>query len=120
MKDDILFTALKFSLVLMTLTLLLYFFTEMLQDTKAEIAAQNGVHIGTVTDKKIVNAERGLFTSSDKRYQLVIVLEYEYDGENKTAKEYVDVEKDVYLSYNVGDTFDIHNPVVKESEDSQC
>lgn len=80
--------------------------------------AKNAVHIGTVTDKKIINAEQGFFTSSDKRYQLVISIEYEYRGKTFTAEIKVDVDKDVYLSYDVGDLFDIHNPVPKQDDTS--
>lgn len=80
--------------------------------------ARDAVHIGTVTDKKIINAERGFFTSSDKRYQLVISIEYKYKGKTFTAEIKVDVDKDVYLSYNIGDRFDTHNPVPKQEDTS--
>lgn len=86
-----------------------YIYNEI-QKSKVE----DEVHIGTVTDKKIINASRGLFTSSDKRYQIVISFEYEYDGKNYESKRSIDVDEDVYLSYDVGDIFDSHNPVPKE------
>lgn len=80
--------------------------------------ARDAVHIGTVIDKEIINAERGFFTSSDKRYQIVISIEYEYEGETFTDEKEIDVDENVYLSYNVGDLFDTHNPVPKQDDSS--
>lgn len=112
------FLSILFTLVFSACVIIMLLFAA--KDADLEERAISSVHIGTVVDKKMTNDSHTLFEKTKKGYQLVIKIEYEYDGEKKTIEEKYDVERDVYLSYNVGDTFDIHNPVVKESEDSQC
>lgn len=78
------------------------------------------VTIGTVASKNIKNASSGLFTSTPMRYQLKIEYQYEYKGKIYDGSRRVDVDKDVYLSYNIGDTFDVGNPVPKENENERA
>lgn len=90
-------------------------------DSGLEEKAISEEHIGIVSDKEMIEECHTLFNNTyEIGYQLVIKIEYEYDGETKTIEKKYNVERDVYLSYNVGDTFDIHNPIVKGSEESQC
>lgn len=92
--------------------------TRPFYDEFKKSSIEDSIHIGTVTDKKIINPQRGIFTSSGRRYQIVISFEYEYDGETYEGERSIDVDEDVYLSYNVGDTFDSHNPVPNDKKES--
>ncbi len=78
---------------------------------------ENDLHVGIVADKEVVNAHKGLFVYSDTRYQIVVKFEYEYHGRKHVCKRNVDVDYDVYISYDIGDEFDTYNPVVKDRKD---
>jgi len=71
------------------------------------------VHVGTVTDKIMIDDTRN-------EYQLEITYKFKYDGKTRTELETINVKRDIYVSYDIGDTFDKHNPVLKESEENQC
>lgn len=77
------------------------------------------VTVGTVVSKNIINASSGLLASTPMRYQLKIEYQYEYKGKMYDGSRSIDVDKDVYLSYNIGDTFDVGDPVPKDKEDER-
>jgi len=66
---------------------------------------------GEIVDKQIKNAYQGLFTYKDLEYRIVIVIDYEYKGEQRHTTKYFSVNKETYISYDIGDWFDSHNPV---------
>lgn len=65
-------------------------------------------YAGEVIDKKIINAQSGLFTSSDIDYRLVIKVEYEFKGKFKETQKSISVDKETYQQANIGDWFDSH------------
>lgn len=107
------FIRLFFSLFSLFVLFIIYFFV-FCSDRK-EI--ENSLHIGIVADKEIVNAYEGFFVNSDIRYQIVVEFEYEYHGKKYDCKRSVDVDYDVYISYDIGDEFDTYNPVVKDRKE---
>lgn len=92
---------------------IIYFLVGVLNN----VDIQDSLHTGIVVDKKIVNADKGLFVDTDTRYQIVVEFEYEYHGRKYDCKRSVDVDYDVYISYDIGDEFDTYNPVVKDRKE---
>lgn len=90
-----------------------------LYDIANQRSISEEVTVGTVVSKNIINASSGLLASTPMRYQLKIEYQYEYKGKMYDGSRSVDVDKDVYLSYNIGDTFDVGNPVAKDNEDER-
>lgn len=90
-----------------------------LYDIANQRSISEEVTVGTVVSKNIINASSGMFTSTPMRYQLKIEYQYEYKGKMHDGSRNVDVDKDVYLSYNIGDTFDVGEPVPKGKEDER-
>jgi len=64
------------------------------------------IHIGTITDKLMID-------DAKNEYQLEITYKFKFNGKTYKEVETINVKRDVYLSYDVGDTFDKHNPIVK-------
>lgn len=100
---------------LVLLVTIFYFLDKNMNGDVDEI--KDSLHIGIVADKKIVNADENIFFSTDRRYQIVIEFEYEYHGKNYDFERAVDVDYEVYLSYDIGDEFDTYNPVVKDRKE---
>lgn len=70
---------------------------------KSEVASN--VSEGKIIDKQMVNAG-GFLTERHTEYVITIEATYEYKGkEEQTTKDFV-VDKDIYMSYSVGDWFD--------------
>lgn len=103
-----------------TVTLLYLALTFYLGPDVAEYEAKKAAYAGEVVDKEIINAKSGWFTSSDTDYRVVIKVEYEYDGEVKETTKSFSVDKETYLSADVGDVFDSHSLEVtkQRSEES--
>lgn len=63
-----------------------------------------------VTAGKIIEKERKDGTIfRPPTYYLAIEWNYEKNGETTTEKKYIEVERDIYLVYEVGDYFDSQN-----------
>ena len=76
------------------------------------IQAESNIRSGVITDKEIITTHT-LTGDTDMRWIIYIEGEYEYNGEKKTGDTHYDVPEDTYLSYNIGDNFDITNYSVK-------
>lgn len=68
--------------------------------------AKCDIRVGTIVDKEIVTVTN-LFAESEMQWRIYIEGEYEYDDETHTGETFYNVTEDIYLSYNIGEEFDI-------------
>lgn len=68
--------------------------------------AELDIRVGTIVDKEIVTVTN-LFAESEMQWRIYIEGEYEYDNETHTGETFYNVTEDIYLSYNIGEEFDI-------------
>ena len=71
---------------------------------------KNAVVAGEITDKQVENGYSSLFWGyTPQRYYLVVQWEYDNNEELVASEKSFEVERDVYLAYNIGDYFDSQN-----------
>ena len=68
--------------------------------------AECELRVGTIVDKEIVTVTN-LFAESEMQWRIYIEGEYEYDNETHTGETFYNVTEDIYLSYNIGEKFDV-------------
>ena len=83
------------------------------------IQAESNIRSGVITDKEIVTTST-LTGNTEMRWVIYIEGEYEHNGEKKTGDTHYNVPENVYLSYNIGDSFDITNYSVKSADVTQA
>lgn len=108
LRDKIIFIASGLCTILLLLSVI-----GILTETEKEAHIVDAAYEGEIVDKQIKNASQGLFTYKDLEYKIVIGVDYEYAGEQKHTTKYFSVDKETYISYDIGDWFDSHNPVKK-------
>jgi len=97
--------------VFLLIMIFVFYWFDMLD--KSEVSSN--VSEGKIIDKQMNNAG-GCFTERYTEYVITIEATYEYKGkEERTTKEFV-VDKDIYMSYSVGDWFNSQNPVTSGSQ----
>lgn len=69
-------------------------------------SAAEQVYAGEIVNKRIANAKRGFFNSTDMDYQLEILYSFEHNGEQKTASKSISVDKETYQEAEIGMWFD--------------
>lgn len=79
-----------------------------------EESAKSSVEEGIIIDKQMNNAG-GLFTERHTEYTIVIEVKYEYGGKVKKATRNLVVDRDIYVSCDIGDFFNTHNLIVTEN-----
>lgn len=71
--------------------------------------AVDSVRSGVVSDKNVVEEDSFFFIHQYAGYRIYIDFEYEFCGVIFEGNKYFVVDKDTYLSYDIGDYFDIRN-----------
>ena len=76
---------------------------------------ENNVTAGKIIEKKRENGT----ALRPPTYYLAVEWHYDKNGEDTTGKKYIEVDRDVYLSYAVGDYFDSQDFKVSEQESTE-
>lgn len=67
------------------------------------------VRCGVVSDKNIVEDSTTFLFHRYGGYRIYIDFEYEFFGEIREGNKYFVVDKNTYLSYDIGDNFDVRD-----------
>lgn len=67
------------------------------------------VRSGVISDKNYVEEQTYLFSHQYAGYRIYIDYEFDFFGATISGSKYFVVDKDTYLSYEIGDYFDIRN-----------
>lgn len=115
-RSDLIEVIVKTVLACALVAALVLFFCQMSSDFSGTVnsisyqeAVIKEVYDGIIVDKKIENPRSNLFRTTNTEYRLYVNVEYELDGEKKTAKKYFSVPESTYLAYDIGDYFNSHN-----------
>ena len=104
-------------IAVIAITLAITMFCNVWMPMMQEVKAQDAMHAGEIVDKKVINANAGLFSSNSIDYRLVIQGEYEYKGKMKEVEKSISVDKETYQQANIGDWFDSHTLKVTEKNE---
>lgn len=121
---DIVGTIVKLLLALCGLAtsiiLLIYFFSSP-EYNITYIRLESSVSAGEIVEKRTEKGRTGLFSGYvPVRYFFEVKWEYEKDGEVTVARKDFEVERDVYLAYDIGDYYDSQNfRFVSETENTE-
>lgn len=82
---------------------------------------KSSVSAGEIVEKRTEKGRTGLFSGYEPvRYFFEVKWEYEKDGEVTVERKDFEVERDVYLAYDIGDYYDSQNfRLVSETENTE-
>ena len=107
--------------VVAVLATFVYIMMGLLNKMGNDIKLESSVSAGEIVEKRIEKGHTGLFSGYvPVRYFFEVKWEYEKDGEVTVARKDFEVERDVYLAYDIGDYYDSQNfRFVSETENTE-